>query len=114
MRLPDGRGDSSDTQFRRAEQNSLQAFCKRFSGPIGTFLSDRGGADAWQITTCGHGVLQTSPHGRALDPENQVRILEGQLDRLVRRGCDVRSLYRSTCLKKSLNSALNRSASSTN
>src|SRR5437879_12376750 len=70
MRLPDGRGDSSDTQFRRAEQNSLQAFYKRLSGPIGTFPSDRGGADAWQITTYGHGVLQTNPHGRALDQES--------------------------------------------
>src|SRR3989442_9811878 len=51
-----------------------QAFYKRFSGPIGTFLSDRGGADAWQITTCGHGVLQTSPHGRALDQESSTSI----------------------------------------
>src|SRR2546425_6575390 len=50
------------SSVKRGCAGPLQAFYKRFSGPIGTFLSDRGGADAWQITTCGHGVLQTSPH----------------------------------------------------
>src|SRR5437867_7238151 len=61
---------SPDRGSGESAQNSLQAFYKRFSGPIRTFPSDRGGADAWQITTYGHGVLQTNPHGRALDQES--------------------------------------------
>src|SRR2546422_2796978 len=77
-------------------------------------MPDGQGADARRDAIPGQIVRLWGPGAQALDPENQVRILEGQLDRLVRRGCDVRSLYRSTCLKKSLNSALNRSASSTN
>ncbi len=39
----------------------VQASYNCFSGPIRAFPSDREGADAWQITTYGHGVLQTSP-----------------------------------------------------
>ena len=51
-------------------QEYQQAFRKRFSGPIRALFLDRAGADAWQITTYGHGVLQTNPHGSALDQES--------------------------------------------
>jgi hypothetical protein len=61
---PGNPGSSMGTSRRMAEY--LQAFYKRFSGPMGAFPAACRGADAWQITTCGHGVLQTSPHGRAL------------------------------------------------
>src|SRR5260370_2825973 len=37
---------------------------------MGGFPAARGGADAWLIPTRGHGVLQTSPHGQALDLES--------------------------------------------
>ena len=60
------------TSRRMAEY--LQAFYKRFSGPMGPFPAACRGADAWQITTCGHGVLQTSPHGRALESATMINI----------------------------------------
>src|SRR5436190_1999021 len=52
--------------FRRIEQNSLQAFYKRFSGLVRALPPEPAGADAWRATTYGHGVLQTNPHGSAL------------------------------------------------
>ena len=70
--------DAYHTPDRRTGK-CLQAFDKRFSGPLRTFRSLREGADAWRATICGHGVLQPIPHACALDQVNQVRILEGQL-----------------------------------
>src|SRR5256885_4509016 len=61
------------TLFRSVDPNSLQALYKRFSGPIGTLPFDRGGADAWQITTCGRGVLQTNPHGRSEEHTSELQ-----------------------------------------
>src|SRR2546428_5175880 len=55
---------------RRGSQDSPQAFYKRFSGPIRTLPPEPAGADAWRATTYGHGVLQTNPHGSALDQES--------------------------------------------
>src|SRR6266446_2052376 len=55
--------------FRRIEQNSLQAFYKRFSGPARALSPEPAGADAWRATTYGHGVLQTNPHGSARSGE---------------------------------------------
>src|SRR6266699_1768240 len=60
------------------EKYPLQALGKRFSGPIRALPPEPAGADAWRATTYGHGVLQTNPHGSALDQVTQVRILEGQ------------------------------------
>jgi len=68
----------------------LQAFYKRFSGPVRALPHEPAGADAWRATTYGHGVLQTNPHGSALDQESPGSIPglsrakrgEGQLGRL--------------------------------
>src|SRR2546425_11511054 len=60
-------------------RRAVQAFYKRFSGPIRTLPAGHGGADAWQITTCGHGVLQTTPGAGALELER----LSGSLIRRV-------------------------------
>src|SRR5437016_5073727 len=48
----------------------MQAFYKRFSGPIRALPPEPAGADAWRATTYGHGVLQTNPLGSALDQES--------------------------------------------
>src|ERR1043166_8577951 len=55
---------------RALSRNSLQAFHKRFSGPIRALPPEPAGADAWRATTYGHGVLQTNPLGSALDQES--------------------------------------------
>ena len=55
--------------FWRVEQNSLQAFHKRFCGPVRALPPEPAGADAWRATTYGHVVLQTNPLGSALDEE---------------------------------------------
>src|SRR5437773_6841514 len=55
--------------FRRVSPEPLQAFYKRFSGPVRALPPEPAGADAWRATTYGHGVLQTNPHGSALDRE---------------------------------------------
>src|SRR2546428_2296015 len=58
---------------RRGSQDSPQAFYKRFSGPIRALPPEPAGADAWRATTYGHGVLQTNPHGSALDQARSCR-----------------------------------------
>src|SRR2546422_1242038 len=84
MRLPDGRGDSPDPLITRVEQNSLQAFYKRFSGLERAQMSDRQGADARRDATSGQFVCFQCPGAGALDQVNQVRILEGQLTVIAR------------------------------
>src|SRR5438132_3798737 len=58
-------------RFRRVEDNSLQAFYKRFSGLVRALPPEPAGADAWRATTYGHGILQTNPLGSALDQESR-------------------------------------------
>src|SRR5213594_1320155 len=64
------RGYSLLTQVQESRAELLQAFYKRFSGPVRALPSEPAGADAWRATTYGHGVLQTNPHGSALDQES--------------------------------------------
>src|SRR5438034_1849026 len=65
--------------IRRAEQDFLQVFCKRFSGHERAQVSDRQGADARRDAIPGQFVCVRCPGAGALDQVNQVRILEGQL-----------------------------------
>ena len=73
------RSDALLTTRQRVDQNSLQAFCKRFSGHERTQMSDRQGADARRDATSGHFVCLCCPGAGALHPVIQVRVLEGQL-----------------------------------
>jgi len=53
--------------IRRAEQDFLQAFCKRFSGHKRAPVSDRQGADARRDATSGQFVCYQCPGAGALD-----------------------------------------------
>src|SRR5437016_13822181 len=59
----------------------MQAFYKRFSGPVRALPSKPAGADAWRATTYGHGVLQTNPVGSTLDQESPGSIPGGATSR---------------------------------
>src|SRR5437867_1327204 len=72
------------TPERDAGWDSSQAFYKRFSGPVRALPSEPAGADAWRATTYGHGVLQTNPHGSALDQESPGSIPGGATSRAAR------------------------------
>src|SRR5213593_4300135 len=67
------------TPERDAGWDSSQAFYKRFSGPVRALPPEPAGADAWRATTYGHGVLQTNPHGSALDQESPGSIPGGAI-----------------------------------
>src|SRR5216683_7401395 len=74
-------------QFLRVDQNSLQAFYKRFSGHERTWMSDRQGADARRDATSGHFVCFRCPGAGALDEVNQVRIPGGAKRAAAERPC---------------------------
>ena len=56
--------------IKRLEQNSLQAFYKRFSGHQGAPVSDRQGADARRDATSGHFCLFMLPWDRRFGSGN--------------------------------------------
>jgi len=56
-----------DRPIRRVDQNSLQAFYKRFSGQERAQVSDRQGADARRDATSGQFVCFQCPGAGALD-----------------------------------------------
>ena len=57
----------------RVDQNSLQAFYKRFSGHERTQMSDRQGADARRDATSGQFVCLCCPGAGALDQQSSAR-----------------------------------------
>src|SRR5437870_7181528 len=85
------RSDALLTTRQRVDQNSLQAFYKRFSGHERTQMSDRQGADARRDATSGQFVCLCCPGAGALDQETpasarcerlkrpDVQILRGRL-----------------------------------
>src|SRR2546422_7004501 len=65
----------------RVDQNSLQAFYKRFSGHERTQMSDRQGADARRDATSGQFVCLCCPGAGALDQQSSARCWQAARDR---------------------------------